>query len=184
MHVSSGFSQRVTKLVQHFGSVYALNKITGVARATITEWMSTGPRRPQLGPIELFVKHTGVRREWLIEGKGEPGIALDRKTPSSNSGSPPTRITEQPGIYLSHDFSDGEEMFPQLQVVVPLTKVFAEQMNLPQIHRVIAEVHEADFLTEETRGRVIQTLADAVDEKAKQRATRPAGMPKETAAKR
>jgi len=79
-----GFPTRVQGIIDHWGSVQALARATGIATRTLEDWVR-GHRQPHGATIQKFCRGAEVDQGWLLTGK-EGGTEVTWRPGSQASG--------------------------------------------------------------------------------------------------
>src|SRR5664279_961192 len=79
-----GFPSRLQSVVDHWGSIDELARITEIAPRTLSDWLR-GSREPHAASLQKFCRETGVDPGWLATGK-EGGVDVAWRPGSPASG--------------------------------------------------------------------------------------------------
>ena len=101
MSESTPFSRRLSLLVESAGSQNKLARISGVASATIGNWLNSEIRLETV--LRRFAMNTGVDLDWLKEGVGDDAaqVAKLRVRLAAMENAENNRVSEEPATYGS-----------------------------------------------------------------------------------
>lgn len=98
---SDGFSARLRQVVETYGNVSALARAIQRSEGAVRKWLR-GESEPAVSDLRSICEVTGANVEWLVTGRGEPGVREQPPPPYGAEGPlPPVSYTLMDEVVLS-----------------------------------------------------------------------------------